>query len=423
MVLTGERMILGRMDKTVEFEHLCRYRFARHLTKNKVVLDAACGSGYGSWEMSTVAQKVTGVDICEESIEYAKEKYVADNLEYVVGSIANLPFQNEQFDVVVSFETIEHVDEVTQNLFLKEIRRVLKKDGLLIMSTPNKKTFTDMQSGRSSEFHVKEFYEEDFRVFLSEYFSNVCFKRQFYAKMACIIEEDTLPSNVEDMTDEALYDVAICSNSEDNIKEAQMYNLMVRYPQEYEKYDDYLQVYYSDTCIYSEDNMQIFQYNSSDNSHRISMEMGGIHARFIRIDPTKNASKIKVIQTEICGEESFCIEPYSNNAIQSLNGYSMFVEDPNFFYDLGRKVQINKINIDFVIEKMECGEIYEFLNKTKSEIANKENKICLLQKEIDAISERKNLLEAENIKKEQYILRLQNEIKLLQKSKPECETS
>ena len=411
MVLTGERMILGRMDKKVEFEHLCRYRLARLLTKNKIVLDAACGSGYGSWELSAAAQKVTGIDISEETIEYAKEKYVADNLEYIVGSVAKLPFENEQFDVVISFETIEHVDETTQNLFLKEIGRVLKKDGLLIMSTPNKKVFTDRRSGHSSKYHVKEFYEEEFRLFLSGQFSNVCFKRQFYANMACIIDEkDKLISNIEDMTDEALYDVAICSNSEESIKEAEKNNLMVRYPQEYEEFDDYLQVFYSSTPAYDEDRMQLYQYSSNENVQRISMDMDGINARFIRIDPTKNAAKIKVIQTEICGEEKFCIEPYKNNSVQSMNGYKMFVEDPNFFFDLGREVWINKINIDFIVEKLEPGEVYGFLNRVRLEIENKENEISELQNKISNILEQNNLFEAENEKKEQYILELQGEI-------------
>ncbi len=103
-------------------------------------------------------------------MENANKKYGKDNLSFRAGSVESLPFEDDSFDVVISYETIEHVTGEVQESFLKEIRRVLKPDGFLIMSTPNKAVYTDLVKGENA-FHVKEFYVDEFDEFLGS-----CFK-------------------------------------------------------------------------------------------------------------------------------------------------------------------------------------------------------------------------------------------------------
>ncbi|MFN7773297.1 MAG: class I SAM-dependent methyltransferase [Planctomycetota bacterium] len=133
-----------RMDPTVpifdpgraEF-HLARYRFAAGYAAGKEVVDIACGTGYGSELLAAAgkAASVTGIDICPEAIHYARSKHCQANMGYLVGSVTAIPLPDESSDVVVSFETIEHVEEDGQAV--AEYTRVLRPGGLLICSTPN----------------------------------------------------------------------------------------------------------------------------------------------------------------------------------------------------------------------------------------------------------------------------------------------
>ena len=136
----GLRMDANRLDifdiKRANF-HLDRYNFACRYTENKIVLDVASGLGYGADIIASLglATKVVGVELCKEAYEYSVKNYSSLNTTFYNGSILNLPFENNSFDVVTSFETIEHVeDEISQ---LNEIYRVLKNNGLYILSTPN----------------------------------------------------------------------------------------------------------------------------------------------------------------------------------------------------------------------------------------------------------------------------------------------
>jgi ubiquinone/menaquinone biosynthesis C-methylase UbiE len=134
-----------------------------------VVLDIACGEGYGTNLLSKVATKVSGVDIDANTIVEASLKNKSENIEFKEGNTSNIPFENSLFDVVVSFETIEHHNQ--HHEMLKEIKRVLKPGGLLIISTPDKHVYTDLK-GTINKFHIKELYKKEFVELMSTYFTN-----------------------------------------------------------------------------------------------------------------------------------------------------------------------------------------------------------------------------------------------------------
>ncbi len=166
---TGERLETDVFNET-SIEHLHRYAIAMELVNNKKVLDIACGEGYGSNLLAKNASHVTGVDINADIIKQATAKYQKQNLEFLTGTVENIPAADKQFEVVISFETLEHIAD--HNKMMAEIKRVLLPGGLLIISTPDKKNYTD-KTGRNNPFHVKELYEEEFKALLHQYFKNV----------------------------------------------------------------------------------------------------------------------------------------------------------------------------------------------------------------------------------------------------------
>lgn len=149
------------------FEHVSRYIFASQFIKGKSVVDVATGSGYGAYMLSTLGtKKVIGIDNSKDAIDYAKKTYKGRGLKYVLSDALALPFNNESFDVCVSFETIEHLKN--QEYFIKEVKRVLKRNGLLILSTPNKTIYP-----KGNIFHTKEFTPWGLEKLLRHNFKNV----------------------------------------------------------------------------------------------------------------------------------------------------------------------------------------------------------------------------------------------------------
>lgn len=217
MDFTGERFIPSLEERQIRYEHLQRYLSVRELVHGKVVVDAAAGEGYGSFILSQSATMVTGIDIDINSINEAQNKYKKSNLEYRFGSIDDLPFPDGSVDVLISFETIEHVNEEMQRRFLKEIKRILKADGLLVISTPNKSVYSDMRDHRNP-FHIKEFYVEEFESFLKEFFTEIKIyhqKNEVSSVMTLFSQEENVKQiNLDIMEEHApgMYVVAVCSN-------------------------------------------------------------------------------------------------------------------------------------------------------------------------------------------------------------------
>lgn len=115
--------------------HLGRYEFARNFATHKVVLDAACGTGYGSALLSQVATRVNGVDLSESAIEWAGKVYGNDRTSFHAACVEFTPFENDTFDLITSFETLEHT--LSPLTALWEFVRVMKPDGTGIFSVPN----------------------------------------------------------------------------------------------------------------------------------------------------------------------------------------------------------------------------------------------------------------------------------------------
>lgn len=144
-----------------------RYVFAGDLVRGRNVLDAACGEGYGAAYLARTAHSVSAVDISEDAITHARSRYRADNLEYQVADCCRLPFGDDQFDCIVSFETLEHLGD--QSGLLKEFRRVLQPGGFLLISSPDKAVYTD-HYGNENEFHIRELYRDELDELLAEQF-------------------------------------------------------------------------------------------------------------------------------------------------------------------------------------------------------------------------------------------------------------
>ena len=151
---------------------IAKYTLAGQFARDKLILEVGCENGYGaSYLMSKGASKVVGVDIAREAIEYAKAHYQKDGLHFLLLDAQQLPFLDNSFDVIVSFEVIEHLERYED--FLNECQRLLKDGGYFICSTPNKAIVSPNSDKLSYYQHVKEFYPDEFYALLANYFKHV----------------------------------------------------------------------------------------------------------------------------------------------------------------------------------------------------------------------------------------------------------
>jgi ubiquinone/menaquinone biosynthesis C-methylase UbiE len=165
----GAMLLNAKVDFEVVQYYLGIYAFAAEFVKGKVVLDVACGAGYGSsYLFSKGARAVIGGDITAEAIEAAQKFYGGEGVEFRVLDATRLPFADESFDVVTSMETIEHLEQYRD--YLNECKRVLKEGGVFVCSTPNKGHGIP-EIKEFSPFHVHEFYAEEFKELLSQFFT------------------------------------------------------------------------------------------------------------------------------------------------------------------------------------------------------------------------------------------------------------
>ena len=169
----GERLVPGtdcyKEDSVVFLQHKRRYEFASGMVEGCDCLDIACGVGYGSHILLSGSPKsVLGMDISQEAIEYAKGHYTDVRLSFRCSDATSIPIPNESVDIVISFETLEHIEAFED--FIREVHRVLRPSGVLVVSTPNGERII-RHPGRppANPFHFKEFTLSEFLHVLASY--------------------------------------------------------------------------------------------------------------------------------------------------------------------------------------------------------------------------------------------------------------
>jgi SAM-dependent methyltransferase len=170
---TGERITPEVCHDATYLDHLNRYRFATQFVDGKRILDIACGEGYGAAGlMRAGAASVVGVDVNPDVVAHACAKY---GIDARLGTAEQIPAEDESFDVVVSFETLEHLS--TPGVFLREIARVLVSGGRAVLSTPNR-VVVSAPGCRQNEFHHAEMIPSEFRALVESEFKTVRYYSQ-----------------------------------------------------------------------------------------------------------------------------------------------------------------------------------------------------------------------------------------------------
>ena len=212
---TGERVVPGLVDPNLLNEHVARYRFASLFASGRRVLDAGCGSGYGAAEF-TDAASVVAMDVAPEAVRHANRAFGGPRTTFLQARCEALPFEDASFDLVAAFEVIEHVE--AWGHLLTEARRVLRHDGVLLVSTPNKAFYADSRANAGpNPFHVHEFEYEEFESALSDVFPHVQLWTQNHSEVIAFVPPHSSQGVLEAPADNALADanffVAACSQS------------------------------------------------------------------------------------------------------------------------------------------------------------------------------------------------------------------
>jgi len=166
MQYTSERIMPEFYNSKREYilfrMHIESYLYLSESVKGKKVLDLGCGLGYGSKILAGNASSVIGVDVSSESIQTASKKYFCPNLSYrsvPPADIKPLPFDDESFDVVVTFQVLEHL--IDPEFFISQLKRVLKQDGILFIATPNRDSRLLKIQHPWNHHHIKEYSFEE----------------------------------------------------------------------------------------------------------------------------------------------------------------------------------------------------------------------------------------------------------------------
>lgn len=177
---SGERVIPGRVNVDLWNEHFARYLLAARLVSGRV-LDAGCGSGYGSVQLAGMGSFVTAIDVAADAVALARNTAGDNSVQWTCGTCESLPFADKSFDAVVAFEVIEHLRDWPG--LIAEAYRVLTPEGLFVVSTPNKSFYAETRRETGpNPFHEHEFEFDEFRDALHARFPCVSFLLQDHAE-------------------------------------------------------------------------------------------------------------------------------------------------------------------------------------------------------------------------------------------------
>jgi GT2 family glycosyltransferase/SAM-dependent methyltransferase/glycosyltransferase involved in cell wall biosynthesis len=220
LIADGERMIPAHHAGTMMYaEHMSRYKFAAQFARGKRVLDVASGSGYGAELLKAAgASDVVGLDYNLDALAYSLRTHARGKPEFLAGDAQVLPFSSASFDLIVSFETLEHVPEPER--MLSELRRVLRDDGILVVSTPNRGVYLE-----GNPFHLHEMTYDEFSAALAGLFPHVEILVQDNLVASSVFDAELMRSkgvSVNDGTQmfktvardpsECVYLIAVCSS-------------------------------------------------------------------------------------------------------------------------------------------------------------------------------------------------------------------
>ncbi len=177
MLKTSERLVPDKMQKRVNdrvmyLRHLFAYEYVKKsITCDSSILDMGFGEGYGTANLGSYFKNVVGLEVEKKAVQHAIKKYQSENCRYRIYNGREVPFENESFDGVISFQVIEHVLDTER--YVCEARRVMKTGGVLILTTPNRAIRLDSGQKPWNRFHLREYGAVDLRAVLKKNFSDV----------------------------------------------------------------------------------------------------------------------------------------------------------------------------------------------------------------------------------------------------------
>lgn len=169
--ILDHEMIVPALGAPFFSEHLARYFFARKFAKDKDVLDVACGNGYGSMALSTVANSVTGIDLDDRNLKFAAANYAHPRIRFESADVTKLQ-ESKRYDVAVAYEVYEHLEQHDADNFLSGIARALRPGGIALLSTPNH-AVVQASGVPVPHFHINNVSSIEFKERLSKHFSSV----------------------------------------------------------------------------------------------------------------------------------------------------------------------------------------------------------------------------------------------------------